>query len=119
MNNDAYSAAQDLLGSLSSYATTGGGIRTDRTSIEPPALDISANGALSWLLFDPPEPPLTAAVPDDGGDRRGLLWVGVGAVAAGGATAAVILASGDEPIPDEPTTVEPEPGGTITVGPIP
>jgi len=122
-DGDAFGAAEDLLGTLAGYATASGGIRTDRTSIEPPPLDISSNAALTGLLFDPADP---VAAQEDTGGRRWLLWGGVGALAVGGAVTAAVLLTGEDEAPstpdevdDGPSTTDPAPGGTVTVGPLP
>lgn len=96
-----------------------GGLKTDQVFARAAPLDIGTNTLLLSLLLDP-EPVLAQTV-ETGGEtgaatedkKRGppwYVWAGIGTVAAGGATTAVLLSTGG---------ASGGANGTITVGPLP
>jgi hypothetical protein len=94
--DDPVGALVDLAPAAVGFLTETGDIRPDKVSSQVVALDVSSNGVLSKLLYDP-EPVVATAPPQKAGVKW-YVWAGVGALAAGGGAAAAILAAnaGDE-----------------------
>jgi tetratricopeptide (TPR) repeat protein len=110
---DPVAELADLMPVLTGYLRAeDGGLRPDRVSRGVASLDIAANALLADLLLDPAPVTVTQV------ERRGppwYVWAGVGALAAGGATAAVVaLTGGDDPQPGE-TITETQVQGTVTL----
>lgn len=108
---DPVGAMTDLVPTLVGYLGDNGDIRADRVSPSAVPLDVGANDVLAGMLLDPVDQTRTVV------ERRGLpwyVWTGVGVVAAGGGAAAAYVAlSGDEPTPQQNDK------GVIEFGPIP
>jgi tetratricopeptide (TPR) repeat protein len=92
--DDPFEAAADLSPAVAGYLSPSGDLRSDRISATVLALDVSSNDLLAELLLNP-QPRWEVTEPSGGGSSRWLLWTGAGVVAAGGATAATILLTGD------------------------
>lgn len=109
---DPVNAIAGLLPGLVAYVGDNGDVRADRVGTQVVALDVSDNDHLAGLLFNPPEPEVRTVEVRKG--PKWYVWAGLGAVVAGGgATAAYVALSSEEPGPSVINE------GTIELGPIP
>jgi len=112
--SDPVGALIDLLPTLSAYVGDNGGIRSDRVSTRPLALDISRNIVLTDILLANNEE--TAPAEEGFRPKPWMLWTALGVAVTGGATGIAVALSTDEgngnggTPPDEEAT-----GGTVYV----
>jgi hypothetical protein len=112
--SDPVGALIDLLPTLSAYVGDNGGIRSDRVSTRPLALDISRNIVLTDILLANNEE--TAPAEEGFRPKPWMLWTALGVAVTGGATGIAVALSSEEgngnggTPPDEEAT-----GGTVYV----
>ncbi len=99
---DPLSALTDLVPSVSSWLTEEGTLRTDRVSTSPAALRVNDNALLSSILLDP-EPIVEQVFVTKGAPW--YMWVGIAAIAGGGAATAAVLLNDDEPVDPNQGTI--------------